>query len=387
MPYNLERKNDYEVVLTQDISGDEWKQAQDEAFQNLKRSLNLRGFRKGRVPDHYARQVIRPEMVYQYAIDPVAQKALEQITKDIEIVDTPTLDYENPSREQVTLIFTLTTRPEFELPDYHNLDVEKESPELTDEEFEIYYNSRLQPYANWVVVDDTTAQNGDQLIIDAKNTQEEGPLAGYEVNDAEILMGAQPAYASVYEALEGMAPEETRTVVVPLQDGSVEVPFEVTLTEIQRKELPEVTDEFVKENNLGESAEDYTNAIREQAERIKKNRVDNSYVTGIMNALASEAEINFPQAMIRRRIQEGLNQQLAYMAQAGADVDELVAQIEADPEAYIAQFEPQAIADLTQEAILLAIAKAEGFEVEKDLDRNVANYQLMQQAIEFLKEL
>lgn len=386
MSINKTNNSDYEIILTETVDGTDWQSARNTAFNQLRSTLSAKGFRPGKAPLQYAKQRIAPERIYAEAAFPVAQRLLEQAIDEYDLVllERPTLNYKDADEDSITIELTCIVAPQAGDFNYSEFEVEKENPELTDEEFDQVLNNALQPYANWVVVE-REAQPNDQLLVDYKALDEDGPFAGMEGSEAEIIMYQRPQYESVYKALEGKKAGDVVNVEIPFGDHSAN--FEITIDEVQEKVLPEITEEFLTENNLGTTdVEEFLKNFRETVAANKAMAVSNQYLDQIVPAIIEQIDLEFPEVMIGERVNLMINRMINQMSQQGADVSQLIEIVQKDPESYIENLTPQAIEELKLDAALLKIAKDLGLESEQTENREARHMELRQKAVQHLVE-
>ena len=123
-------------TLTVTLEGEPWEKACAKAFNRMKANLNLKGFRKGQVPDALAKKSIPAQAVYEEAANMVAQEALDSGVKEykLDLVARPVLTVKDATEKSVTLEFTCTVSPDVELGDWKSIKAEKKAVEVSEEE-------------------------------------------------------------------------------------------------------------------------------------------------------------------------------------------------------------------------------------------------------------
>lgn len=81
-------------ILTVEVEGEVWEKAQKKTFNKLKAGLNVKGFRKGQIPDQMAKKYIGKDHICAVAVDEVANEALQEGIKEfkLDLVTRPSLD-------------------------------------------------------------------------------------------------------------------------------------------------------------------------------------------------------------------------------------------------------------------------------------------------------
>src|SRR5690554_3480461 len=113
-------------VLTVEVASERFDSALDQAFKKVSKSVNVPGFRKGKIPRKIFEQRFGVESLYQDALDLILPSAYSEAIDEtgIEPVDQPEIDIEQMEKGK-TLIFkaTVTVKPEVKLGQYKGLEV------------------------------------------------------------------------------------------------------------------------------------------------------------------------------------------------------------------------------------------------------------------------
>ena len=163
------------------------------------------------------------------------------------------------------------------LPDYDAYTLENPSPEeVTDADVEAEIEKFLTQFAKSENVTEGTVEKGDNLVVSYKGTLADGTTQdGMNTDDASLGPVGSAGYIDGFEeGLIGAAVGETVTLDLQFPDpyqnnpdlAGQDVTFEVTIKSKVVKNMPELTDEFVKENTDYKTADEYRVSVREQLE-------------------------------------------------------------------------------------------------------------------------
>lgn len=133
----------------------------DVAFNRVKKSLNVPGFRKGKVPRQIFNKMFGEESLYQDALNAVLPEAYTNAVKesDIKPVDQPEIDVESMEKDSAwVLTAKVTVEPEVELGEYKGLEVAAQSTEVTDEDVDAELNRMREQQAELVLKEDAHCQ-------------------------------------------------------------------------------------------------------------------------------------------------------------------------------------------------------------------------------------
>ena len=199
------------------VDGDSWKKAQKKAFNNVKKNINVKGFRQGQVPDALIRRQVSKEYIYGQAVDSIANEALRQGIDEhnLEVVARPTLDYKDANDESVTLTFDIVVMPEVELGEYKGLDIHKVDVTVTDEDVENEIKNVQNRYADWVLREDgEAAQDGDEVTIDFVGKVDGVAFDGGSAENYPLVLGSNSFIPGFEAQVVGMKTNDVKDVEV-----------------------------------------------------------------------------------------------------------------------------------------------------------------------------
>ncbi|MGP0053007.1 MAG: trigger factor, partial [Solirubrobacteraceae bacterium] len=209
----------------------------------------------------------------------------------------------------------------------------------------------------------------DHVVIDYTGSVDGEAFAGGEGRDQLVELGSGRLIPGFEEQLTGATAGEQRTVALRFPDdyGSSELAgkdatFDVTVTEVKAKRLPELDDEFASEaagfDTLDELREDIAGRLRESDERA----IEREFEAAVVEAAAAEAKIELPERLIHARAHELIEQTLSALERQGISKETYLRFSGKDEEELAHDAEPDAAAALRREAVLAAVVAAEGIE-------------------------
>jgi trigger factor len=379
-------------LLTVEVEASEVDKGLDAAFKKVVKTINVPGFRKGKLPRPIFEQKFGIEALYNDALDeilPVAySKAVEEV--GIEPVDRPEVDVEQMEKGK-TLIFKakVTVKPEVKLGDYKGLEVEETDATVTEEDVQAELTKLQERQAELVVKEDGTVEKGDTAVIDFEGFVDGVAFEGGKGENYPLEIGSGSFIPGFEDALIGAKSgvETDVNVTFPEEYHSAELAgkaatFKVTVHEIKSKELPELNDEFAKDvNDEVETLEDLKAKIKADLEESKKAQAEGSLRDALVQKAAENAEVEIPEVMFESQVDrmvkdfeqriagQGLNLDLYYQF-TGTKEEDLRAQMRQDAEARVK-------IDLTIDAIIEAEKiEATEEEVNEELGRLTEMYNI-----------
>jgi trigger factor len=391
MSVKWEKLEGNEGVLTVEVDADTVNKGLDAAFKKVVTKVNVPGFRKGKIPRGMFESRFGVESLYQDALDILLPDAYENAIKEagIEPVDRPEIDIEKIEKGQ-NLIFTakVTVKPEVQLGDYKNLEVESIETNVTDEDVEQELTQLQERQAELVVKEEGTVEDGDTAVIDFEGFVDGVAFEGGKGENYSLTIGSGSFIPGFEEQLIGLEAggEKDVEVTFPEEYHSEELAgkpatFKVKVHEIKAKELPVLDDEFAKDvDEEVESLEALKAKTKARLEESRKQEAENTVRNALVDQATENATIDLPAAMVKaeqdrmlrefeQRLQsQGMNLEL-YFQFSGTDEEALREQMNEDAEKRVRM-------NLTLEAI----AKAENIEVsEEELTEEIENMAAMYQ--------
>ncbi|MGL6341752.1 MAG: trigger factor [Waterburya sp.] len=394
MKVTQERLPESQLGLNIEIAPEASRNAYEKMVQNLSRSSNIPGFRKGKVPRQVLLQRIGRERIKAAALEELIQKSLQTAIEQeaIEALGQPNLrsDFEellgqyNPG-DAITFSVAVDVPPTIELADYTNLSVKAEEIVYQPEKVDDFIEQRRLQKADLVPVEDRTAEMGDIAFVDFKGTLtaegEEGKeIEGGSATNFQVEIAEGKLIPGMVEGIVGMKPEETKEVAVtfpedyPQEDlaGKPAV-FSITLNELKTKELPDLDDDFAQEvsNEEFETMDAYRESLVKQFQERAENQTKNNINAAIAVALIEQNTIDLPESLIQEEVTNVLTKTLMQMQQMGLDVRQL---FNSDNIPMLRDnARPEAVENLKKTLIIREIAKQKGLEPDQTaIDAKIA---------------
>lgn len=360
------------------VSGDTWTSAQDKAFKKIAKTVSIPGFRKGKVPTNLLKKQIDPQQVMYEAVEEIAQQVLEEGIKEhsLELVDRPSLNIDAISKEEVTLKFDITVKPEVTLGEYKNLDVTKEAVVVTDDDINAQMKKIQEAKADFIIKDEgATVENGDTAVIDFEGFKDGVAFENGAGTSYPLEIGSGSFIPGFEEQLIGMKAEETREINLTFPEAyhaeelaGQDVVFKVTVHEIKFKELPEFNDEMVKEQKIEgvETVEAFREYTLKQLTEQKEAQVEDMFVDQLLDQVVNNAQVEIPQVMIEDEISESVKAFASRISQQGFDLDNYLKLTNMSMEDLRAQFNEEANNKVRCRLVLDKIAKQEQLDITKE---------------------
>ena len=368
------------LAVTVTVPGERCKTSYEEAINSLSRSINLPGFRKGKVPRTVLVQQLGGLRIRATALenlvdgvwrDTIKQENLEPLSQP-ELSDgfDKLLDGFQPGEE---LTFTLETdvAPTPKLKSTKGLKAEFEAVSFDAGQVDAMIEDSRKQLATVVPVEGRAAEKGDIAVLGFKGTYSDdgSEIEGGSADSMDVDLENGRMIPGFIEGVIGMKVGDSKTVDCqfpedyPKEDArGRKAAFVIDLKDLKTRELPELDDAFAKQaseqDTLADMRKDLEKRLKDDAERRQtSNRRD-----ALIGALVDELDVDLPEALIQQESRNLLEQTAAQFAQQGMDVKSLFT-----PDLVrnlMQNSRPEAEERLRRSFALTALADAEDIKVE-----------------------
>ena len=333
MPTTVENLGPARVKLTVEIPFAELQPYLDKAYKEIAQSVNIPGFRRGKVPPRVIDSRFGRGLVLQEAINEALPHAFgDAITESgVAPMGEPDIDItEIEDNDKVVFTAELDVRPEFEMPDFTAVKATVDPLGDLDAEVDERLEIMRQRFATRTDVD-RAAADGDVVVIDLVATKDGEDLEDATASGITYKIGSGGMLDGLDEAVKGLSADESadfKSTLVGGPNEGEEADIHVTVTKVQEETLPEVDDEFAQMisqfDTVEEMRADLTEAVRQQAvmEQLASAR------DKILEQLVEAANIPLPEKTAEAEIEGRRGQINSQLAQAGLTLDRYLEETE-----------------------------------------------------------
>jgi trigger factor len=359
------------VRVQAEVPAEEVERRVQQAARKLGGQMRVPGFRKGKVPP----TVVIRRLGREAVLDEALRAALGSWYADaideagIAPVGDPDLDVGDLPVQGEPLAFSIEigVRPRAQLGTYKGLEVGRREPEVDDAAIDAEVE-RLRDRVATLETVERPAQTGDHVVVDYLGRVDGVAFDGGEGRDQLIELGSERLIPGFEEQLVGASAGDERTVEVTFPEGypgdlgGKAATFEVKVSEVKAKRLPEIDDDFASEaggfDTLAELREDIAGRLREADDQA----IEREFEEAVLQAATDEAQIELPDQLVHARAHEVLHQTFSALARQGISREAYLQIAGQDEESLAHEAEPDAASALRREAVLAAIVEAEKIE-------------------------
>lgn len=370
-----------EVKVT--FTTEEWKDAQDKALNKLAKNVKIDGFRQGKAPAKLVKARVGKGAILEEATDIILQKNYAGILLDNDVhpVGQPEVKIDELTEETLKVTVNAPVAPEVTLGQYKGLEVKKGQVKVTKKEIEAELKNYQNQFAELVIKEEGTVENGDTAVIDFEGFKDGEAFEGGKGENYPLEIGSGSFIPGFEEQLVGMGIDEEKEINVTFPENyqaaelaGQAVVFKVKVHEIKSKVLPEIDDELAKDVNIDgiETLADLETYTKEQIKNRKQSEVESKFSDDIFNAVIENTPLEVPEVMVETEVQQMLREVEQNLSQQGLNM-ELFQQLTGKTmDDMKAEMKEQAEKRVKFNLILAEIVKAENIEVsEEEVDEEI----------------
>ena len=376
-----------------EIPHQEYDKKVKQYYQRLGQQVKVPGFRKGKVPLALLEKQFGPDVKKEVLSNLISEELNNAIVeKDLRAVGQPHLLEVNAEEgTDITVSASIEVLPTVKLQDYSSIELEMETPRITDEDINQTIEVMRQRKAKTITVTDRPAQDKDFLKIDFTSKLGDQPFEGGSAQDQIIQAGAGQLIEGLDKGMIGMEIGETRDIQVQVpQDyhnkeiAGKDVDFQIVLKSIQEQKLPDLDDEFARsvEDKNYESLDDMKQNVRSELEDFEHKEARKAVKKKLAEKITELNQVDIPEGLLKNQVKfmaeqarkkqekESGHQHQGHSHDHDHDHDH---GIEVTPE-LLKQYREPAMKALQEELILDQLAQDLKAEVtEEELEQEVKN--------------
>lgn len=355
----------------------------EKAYRDISTSVEIKGFRKGKVPrkvleQHYSKRIesnvlqrIIPDsyktVIKDYNIRPIDQPQVENIKME--------------AGEPLSFSITVETLPDITLKDYSHLELTRTIIRVTDKDLENGLKEIQELHAEFESVDNKPIENYDYIILDYEGFLNNVSLKKLKGINYPLFLGTNSFIPEFEKELIGLKKGDLKDikVVYPINysDNELagkEVHFRLNIKELKKKRLKPLNDDFAKEIGGYKDLEALKKKVNENLENNEKSLADSRLKNELIDKLVSMYAFELPPSLIEGEIDSMVyNTHRRLTLQGITEMDKANFDIKEMRES----FRDSAVKNLKGRIILETIAENEFITVsDSELDDEIKKYAL-----------
>ncbi len=312
MQFDLKNLPQSQIELTVKLSSDEMKAYFNQTCEQFARQAQVKGFRPGHAPKDVMARELGEEKIKQASADLAIRESFSKAIAENnwEVVGEPKIEPQPAVGDALIYKTTFAVVPNIILPDYKKISVPVAPVKIEEKEIDAMLRDIQKSRAVLTLVT-RPAQKTDRLEIDFTAKVDGKTIEGGESKQHPIILGEGHFMAGFEDNLIGLNENETKnfSVAVPADyhDKNLaqkKVDFEVKINSIQERQLPEITDEFVKSIGNFASVGDLKKNIKEGLQAEKEMRVQEERRAKIAQELVKDIAVELPARLVEMELEK-----------------------------------------------------------------------------------
>ena len=283
----------------------------DEKYEEIKNTVNLKGFRPGKVPKEILKRQFG-EAIFSEVLDKVLKDSSTKALEDNKIkpAGQPKLDLKTYGADKdLEYIISVTELPKVELKSVENIKFDEYTVKIEDKETDKRIKEIAKNQNNFKdVADDTKATDGNSVTFDYKATIDGKEFTGGDGKNTQLILGKDLFIKGFDKQLVGVKKNQEKVVEAVLPENypqkefaNKKANFTCKIIAVKKSEDVKIDDVFAK--NLGaKNLEDLKMLVSKQINDEFKNSLDKLTKTKILKEIENFKVNEIPSNLIEEEV-------------------------------------------------------------------------------------
>jgi len=292
MQHSIKKLTESKLEIKVEIPASDFDEFYNKTLEELGNNLEMPGFRKGKAPKEIVEKAIDQKEILTRAAETAVKESYSKIVSEnsLEVLGNPEVEIlkmalKNPFEFKIN-VFVM---PEIKLPDYKKIasGIKRGKIEVTEKEVEDALKWLQKSRAKFSLKDGLS-QKGDWVEIEYYQEGLSAQKDAFVLGQGKLITGFE-------DNLEGMKAGEEKEFELDKKK------LKAKMISVQKMELPEMTDEFVKSlgkfENITALKQSIEIGIKEEKETLETERKRKE----ILEKIAQKTEIEIPDILIEEQ--------------------------------------------------------------------------------------
>ena len=368
MEYVTEELSPVKKKITITVPVEEVEAALAATLAMYRTSVQLDGFRKGKVPVSIIEKRFH-DQVYREATTDLVNVHINEIMSEGKSVPVSRIDFDGGELEkgkEFVYNISFEVMPEFALPAYEGMEVEEEEPEVNEDEISAVLDRIRTNMAEVVTVgEDRVPADSDIVVIDFSAKDENGEvIAGIKADNFQLNLGEGQTLEDFEKLIKTVKPGEEKEgeVSFPADFFNPEfagrtVVMQVKLHAIKERRLPELDDDFAKKAGGFASIDVLRKSVRESYMQSRTELNKSAAQKKLLDSLLKLVDFPVPDSLLESNINMMLEDMKARLERQGKGLEVLGKSAETLRE----EVRPEAEMRARSHMLLMAVARKKEF--------------------------
>jgi trigger factor len=370
-----------EVELEVELMADELREYVSQTEKNLGADLDIKGFRKGKVPSDVVRKTVGEAKIREEALSLAIKDSFARavVEKELELLEPAQgVDIKENTKDKLVYSTKVTVLPKFDLPEYKGIEVEKKEIKVEDKEIDEaieYIRKTRSTFAGTK----EPAQKGNKVEIDFEIKADGKTIESGVSKNHPVILGNDTFIPGFEQNIVGMKEGEEKTFEIEVPKDYYQksiagktIQCIVKLHKVEIVSLPELTDDFAKTlgsfENVAELKKSISDGVRMEKEQKDKQRIR----LAILEKISEQVNLEIPEILIEKQLENLIQEFSASLRQKGLELSMYLAGMKKTQDDLKKEWRPQAEKQVKNSLILREVAKKEKLAIsDKELEDSV----------------
>ncbi len=332
MKVNVEDVSTVKKILHIEIPEKEVAREWEKAYNTLKSTAKIKGFRPGKIPRSILERRFGNEIRAQVS-GQLIQDSYGNALREAEVMPLgePIIERKDLEKGQsYHYSATIEVRPQIAELQVRGLELKENWHTVTDEEIESQLKILQKRSAKLRTVDEKRpCENGDIVIIDYEGFKDGKPFApATKTENFQVQVGSGRILEDFEQQLLGMVAKATKEFPVRFPDdyynkdlAGLELNFKVQLKEIKEELLPDIDDQFARQLGEYQTLEELKEAIKNNLERGYEAQSKRQLREDIVDMLIEQSDFQLPEGLVKAELSALMADTRNAMMQRGMSFD------------------------------------------------------------------
>jgi trigger factor len=277
----------------------------DKAYREAAPNLELKGFRRGKVPMPIIKKMFGASIEYQTIEEITNDTFRKEIeTRSINPIGTPTIvDIDFKPGTPLTFKVKFEVKPEFELKDYKSISLEKYIHKTTEREIQNEIERLQQINAAF---EEAQKVEGEEYVVTADliDFDEQGnPLPSSKREGMRIYLKENQTEQEIKDVLQGVSVGDVKEAKFEHQHGdhTHKVHLQLTVKKIEKVILPPADDALAKKvsSDKFQTLEELKQNIRKDLDEFWRDRSERRFENDLLNEIVKQYDFAVPESLVQ----------------------------------------------------------------------------------------
>jgi trigger factor len=336
MNVNIENSSALRRKMTIEVEPAEINRELDRAYNELKRSVVLKGFRPGHAPRNLLERFFGDQVrgdVIQKLVKEYTGKALEENSLT-PVVEPEIVTEETDLKQALKFSAVFDLKPELVVKDYQELKVQAPTIAVTEEEVDAELTRMRERRGVLKKVEGrTTVAENDFVVAAFEGYAEDRAIAGTKIEDRLLKVTKETLAHGLDEVLVGAEAgaevRKSRSYPADYSEKEIagkDVEWRATAKEIYSHVVPELDPEFAKDEGF-DDLDALRAKVRESLEARARSEANARARQGLLELIVERNPVELPESLVVREIRNVEHELASAFESSGMAHEEAIAKV------------------------------------------------------------